>query len=131
MKKQLVLFLVMLISTALIYSACKKEKAQAVQTTVTTVDTCASITYSKTISVIVTNYCSTGSGCHGTGSSNGVFTSYAAINSEISNGKLTYSTNPNAVIGKSLDMSGSSYANLTASQINEFICWLKNGALNN
>ncbi len=121
--------MVAIIVSLLINNACKKDHAQAVVAPVTppttVVDTCSSISFSKTILPIVTNYCAI-SGCHSAGSQT-VLTNYSQLKAVVDNSHLTFSAT--AVLGTSLDMSARS--GLSISQTNEFICWLKNGAPQN
>jgi hypothetical protein len=130
-KNSVLLITTVCCAVLLVYNSCKKDKSQPVVAMPNAIDTCSAITYSKTIAPIITTSCAIGSSCHGTGSSHVAFTNYASVLAEVSNVKLSYTSSPAAILGKTLDMSGSSYAQLSSSQINQFICWLKNGAPNN
>ncbi|MEY4876028.1 MAG: hypothetical protein RL708_1177 [Bacteroidota bacterium] len=110
--------------------SCVKRQAKLVKVTtpITVVDTCSSISFSKTILPMVITNCSSSQGCHGNGSSHVALVDYASLNTEFTTHKLTYTNN--AILGKGLDMS-TQEASLSTSQINQFICWLKNNAPNN
>jgi hypothetical protein len=130
LRKQILIITLLTFSTLIIYNSCKKDKTQAVinnTNTVAAVDSCSSVTYTKVVKAIVLNNCAV-TGCHDASSSNGNFTTYAGLKSSYDNKTLSYSST--AILGKNQDMS-SNYASLSTSQINEFICWLKNGAPNN
>ncbi len=129
MKKNLLFVMVIVVAALLMNNACKKDKAQAIVATANVPDTCSAITFTKTIMPIITTSCATGSKCHGAGSSHNVYSNYASISSEVTNGFLTVSSNQ--ILGKGIDMTGPLNGNLTQSQINQFICWLNSGAPNN
>lgn len=98
-----------------VFYSCKKDSA-AVDTS-----TCSTtVSYATDVAPIITSYCNTSSGCHASGSSHGVFTTYASvysakstIYSEVSTGKMP---------------EGST---LTSTQKMAILCWISNGALNN
>lgn len=77
----------------------------------------SNLTYNSGISTIINNNCNT-SGCHGAGSSNGVFTSYSGLTSVIGNGKFN-----DRVINKQDMPQGSS---LNQTQLNQLKCWVDN-----
>ena len=101
-----VLFLMVLYS-----SSCKKNDFTP---------TCdgSTPTYDSTISSIINSSC-TSSGCHGTGSSNGVFTSYTGIKSVLDNGKFE----KEVLEKQSMPRGGS----LTQDQLNQLQCWMEQG----
>jgi hypothetical protein len=115
MKKTIILISVVL--SIIISISCKKEKKQ----TLASVD-CTTITFSSTIMPIINSNCS-GSGCHGSGSSNGEFTSHSTIKPYADNGKLK----SRVIDIQDMPKGGS----LTADQLAQINCWLNAGAPNN
>jgi hypothetical protein len=126
MKKSFLLIFISAISIVIIQNACKKDKAKI--TLPVAVGFCDTITYSKHIAPIVASSCAI-SGCHksgSTGSSADAIASCADLQNEFTNKNLTYTST--SILGKSLNMSGPSYAGLTPTQINLFVCWLEKNA---
>lgn len=93
----------------LLLSACKKaEKATPV------CDGTISA-YNSNIKSIINDNC-TSSGCHGSGSSNGDFTSYNGLKPVLSNGKFKSQVLDNQTMPKGA-------RNLSADQLNKIMCW--------
>ena len=92
------------------FLACKKNSP--------TTSCNSSEAYTSGIKSIIDNNC-TGSGCHGTNSYLGDFTSYAGLKTALSNG-----TFKREVITKKTMPKGSS---LSTSEYNKINCWLNNG----
>ena len=76
-------------------------------------------TYDSFVSLLVASNCST-SGCHGSGSSNGDFTSYTGLSSVTTNGKFEQEVLTNQSMPQ-----GSS--TLSESDLNKLKCWVENG----
>lgn len=93
-----------------VFLACKKNSP--------TTSCNSSEAYTSGIKSIIDNNC-TGSGCHGTNSYLGDFTSYAGLKTALSNG-----TFKREVITKKTMPKGSS---LSESDYNKINCWLNNG----
>jgi hypothetical protein len=87
-------------------------------------NTClTTISYSVNIVPILTANCSSIGACHGSGSSNGDYTTHTALKSAADNGTL----NNRVVVVR--DMPGT--INLSEEAIGKIDCWIKQGALNN
>ena len=76
--------------------------------------------YAADVSPVIQSYCATNSGCHASGSRDGVYTTYqqvyngrSAIRRSVANGSMPQG------------------ATLTTAQKNAIICWIDNGATNN
>ena len=78
----------------------------------------SNLTYISGVSTIINTNCNSSS-CHGAGSSNGVFTSYAGLSGAISNGSFN-----SRVIDKQDMPQGSE---LSQPQLNQLQCWVDNG----
>ncbi|MBL4862576.1 MAG: hypothetical protein JKY09_06120 [Crocinitomicaceae bacterium] len=102
--------LVMACFGILVFSSCKKEDPFT--------PTCdgSSPTYDSDISLIISNNCL---GCHGTGSPNGNFSTYAGISVVTSNGKFKQ----RVLIDRSMPKNGS----LSEATLNKIQCWVDNG----
>jgi mono/diheme cytochrome c family protein len=81
----------------------------------------ANATYSEINNIVGAN-CNS-SGCHGTGSGNGDFTTYAGLKAKAESGSLK-----NRVVVKK-DMPPAK--TLSTEQIQQIECWMNNGALEN
>ena len=86
-----------------------------------TVD-CNAVTYAGTIKPLVAANCSS-SNCHGGGSVNGDWTTYAGIETVAKNGVM----NTRVVVDKDMPLNGS----LSEEEIAQVKCWLDDGAPNN
>ena len=75
-------------------------------------------TYTSNIKTIIDNNCLS-SGCHGSGSSNGDFTTYEGLKTYCDNGKFQSQVLDNQTMPK-----GSS---LSSDQLNKIQCWIDNG----
>lgn len=115
MKKRILVLLVFGGIVALPWIACNKDLSN--------ID-CGSIpaTYATDVKPIITANCST-SGCHGAGSHNGDFTTYAGLKTVADNGQLDNRVNV------ARDMPPSSQLSLDDRK--KIKCWINNGALNN
>lgn len=78
----------------------------------------SNLTYNSGVSSIINSNCTT-SGCHGSGSSNGNYTTYSGLKSIINNGQFNKSVLVNQNMPK-----GSS---LSESELNKLKCWVDNG----
>ena len=98
--------------------SCKKES----ETTTPTDCSSVSATYSGTIKPLVTAKCAT-AGCHGAGSVNGDYTTYAGLFAKHQSGALKQE-----VITDKTMPQGSS---LSATELKAFECWIEAGAPDN
>ena len=101
----------LLVIIIMILNSCKKKDK---------VD-CSIVTYSGTISQIISGNC-TNTGCHGASSSNGDFTTYAGLKTVADNGSL----HTRVVSKKDMPPGG-----LSSENIQKINCWIENGAPNN
>ena len=86
------------------------------------------ISYSSTIAPLIASYCAT-SGCHSTPGSttNGVdYTSYSGLKTDVDNGTL----NNRVVVLKNMPVFPVTHI-LTAIELSNIDCWIKQGGLNN
>lgn len=68
------------------------------------------------------------SGCHGSGSSNGDYTTYDGVKKDAKNGRITN----HAVVKKDMPRANSfGPSSLRQGQIDTLYCWIEAGALNN
>ncbi len=85
---------------------------------------CAGISpkFTTDVQPILTTVCSINSNCHAGGSTNsgGPFTNYTEVNAKKSNIRA-------AILSGAMPQSGS----ISQAQINAFICWIDDGAVNN
>ena len=100
-----------------LFSQCGKDTA----TPIADVD-CSTVTYSGVIKSLVASKCAV-SGCHGSGSHDGDFTTYAKIAPYANNGSIRQEV----LVTMRMPQSGS----LTSEQLGQFQCWLDSGAPNN
>lgn len=107
------LFALMLGSILILASCSDNNAAEPVCNSVAT-------SFSVNVKPIIDSKCATNSGCHGAGSSNGVYTTYSAINAD--KNKIS-----SEVRNGTMPKNGS----LTTDQKNTILCWIENGALNN
>lgn len=114
MKKSIVLSLLVLLTLAV---ACKKSSTTTNSDTSTTCS--SSYTYTADIKSIIDASC-LGSGCHGSGSSRGDFTTYTGMKAYITNGSFKKEVITNKTMPQ-----GSS---LSSDQLSMISCWLDNGA---
>jgi uncharacterized membrane protein len=107
-----------ILSACALIIACSKSNNN-----LTTVD-CggAAKSYANDVSPIIKSYCATNSGCHGTGSSSGpgalttyeqIFNARSLIRSAVASGQMPKNSS------------------LSATQKNNILCWIDNGAFNN
>lgn len=75
-------------------------------------------TYNSEIAAIINGNC-TNSSCHGSGSANGDFTSYAGLDTVLNNGRF----NTLVLVNKSMPQGGS----LSDSQLDKIQCWVDAG----
>ena len=117
MKKYIILFVAI---ASVVSVGCLKEHAAAVKTVVTQPGACDTITYTKHIQPIMTNYCYTpGSvGCHSSGNSPRVpLTTYAEVSLQsaaIDNHVFTIQDMPAG-------------GTMSAKELQQLRCWLDNG----
>lgn len=97
--------------------SCKKSSTTSSTDSTTTCS--SSYTYSADIKSIIDASC-LGSGCHGSGSGRGDFTTYAGLKSYITNGSFKREVVTNKTMPQ-----GSS---LSTEQRSKISCWLDNGA---
>ncbi len=111
---------VFVIVLCVVIASCKKKKEQK---EILSAD-CGKVTatYAAIIQPITNGNC-LGSGCHGAGSGNGDFTSFAGLKIKADNGILFR----RVVKDGSMPPSGS----LSKDDRIKFKCWIENGALNN
>ncbi len=98
-------------------SSCKKDKLL-----VPVCEDNSTPTYDDNIKTLINTSCAK-SGCHGSGSSNGDYTSYAGISSDLTNGRFE-----NRVLKDQTMPKGST---LSQGEINQFQCWLENNFAEN
>jgi uncharacterized membrane protein len=84
------------------------------------------ISYSKTIQPLVTTQCSSGTGCHESGSQDGDYTTYDGLKEKAEDGTLQN----RVVILKDMPQAGTSYK-LTDQERSYFAAWIKQGFQNN
>jgi hypothetical protein len=100
-----------------VIAACSKKG-----TDITTTIDCSTVTYSAVIQPLVSSKCAL-SGCHASGSKNGDFTLYVNLFKEYSDGDLK-----NEVITRrSMPQNGA----LSDTELQQFQCWINNGAPEN
>ena len=117
MKKiKFILFTVLIIFCTVIYN-CKKDEYKNLD--------CSTISsaYTANIKPIINSNC-TSSSCHGAGSSNGDYTSYAGLKAKVDNGSLD-----NRVLQKK-DMPKNA-SPLSLDDRKKIKCWIEGGAPNN
>jgi hypothetical protein len=112
-----------LIAIIIVITAVVVSCSKSTSTSTTTVDCSGTAkSYATDVSPIITTYCATNSGCHGTGSSQGpgaltsyaqVYSARAAIRISVANGTMPQNTT------------------LSAVQKNAILCWIDNGSSNN
>lgn len=111
-------FIAAIIITAVVVS-CSKNTS----TSTTTVDCSGTAkSYVTDVSPIISTYCATNSGCHGTGSTQGpgALTSYAQVYSARASIRISVA---NGTMPEN--------STLTTAQKNAILCWIDNGASNN
>lgn len=84
---------------------------------------CNTVTFSTTIAPILQNSCTT-SGCHDAASVNGDYTTYAGLETVAKNDTMRQKV----LIDMSMPKAGD---DLTQTQLDQFKCWLDDGALDN
>lgn len=110
--------LCLIVSLTLVVVACKKDSQEEPTPTFD----CSTVTYSGTISGLVSSRCNT-AGCHNAGSPNGDYTTYAGIKAKFDNGSLKQ----RVLVEKTMPQGSS----LTDEQHKQFECWVNAGAPNN
>lgn len=85
------------------------------------------ISYSATIAPIISTNCTTSSGCHGSGSVNGDYTTYSGLAAKATNGSL----NNRVVVVKDMATFPILSTPLTTDEIGKIDCWIQQGGLNN
>ena len=121
-------FIILLMGIVL-FSSCYYDKKDQIypQAVISTCDT-SNVTYTATVSTILTNNCNS---CHGASaniSGGGIsLSTYAAMKPYITNGKLINSILQNGQ-ASAMPKNG---AKLDACTINKIIVWINKGALNN
>lgn len=114
MKKYILLGAVM---ASIVTVGCLKDQAAQVKTVVTQPGACDTITYTKHIQPIMTNYCQ-GSGCHSSNQSPRVpLTTYAEVSlqaASIDNHVFSIGDMPMG-------------ASMSAAELQQLRCWLDNG----
>jgi len=117
-KSALPIKLFVITAATLVFFACKKDMQTA------TVVDCSGApkTFATDVNPIIQASCGTGSGCHGSGSSNGPgpLLNYSAVFS-------AHSDIRSAVASGHMPLNGS----LTAPEKNAILCWIDSGAANN
>jgi hypothetical protein len=111
MKLNKIIFsLTIVIAAAIIFNACKKDNYKPV---------CdgSNLTYNSGISAIISSSCLSSS-CHGAGSSNPNFTTYALLHPYLTNGKFK----TKVIDEKSMPKTGK----LSNDQLNKIECWVEN-----
>jgi hypothetical protein len=104
------------------WASCTYESVEPVKVVVTD----SVISYSKTIAPLTAAQCSTGKGCHESGSKDGDFTSYASLKEEAGKGALY----ERIVKLKDMPQVGSSYK-LTDAERSVYGAWIAQGFPNN
>lgn len=117
-KNTQIFFLIMVILTSFVGCKKKKEMKEILNANCSGVPA----SYNSDLKPLVNASCM-GSGCHGTGSSNGDFTTYAGIKNKSDNGSLF----SRVVKNGTMPPAGA----LTKDQRIAFKCWIDNGAQNN
>lgn len=121
--KKSILFIAAFISMLWIAESCSKSNDSVPKTTAITFS-CTGINpkFAADVSPIFTTVCSLSNNCHASGSTNsgGPFTNYTQVAAKTSNIRA-------AILSGVMPQSGS----LTQVQINNLICWIDNGVLNN
>ncbi|MEW6467507.1 MAG: hypothetical protein AB1458_01205 [Bacteroidota bacterium] len=82
---------------------------------------CDTVTYSGTIVPIIANNCMN-PGCHGSGSANGDYTTYAGVKAKVDNGSFQH---------RVIDKKDMPPGGLGKDDMNKIKCWLDAGAPNN
>jgi len=126
MKKTAILSTLIIICIV-IFTACSKSSTSAAGggtggTTITFSCNNISPKFSTDVQPILTTVCSINSNCHASGSVNsgGPFTNFTEVNAKKSNIRAQ-------ILAGTMPQSGT----ITQDQINAFICWIDNGAVNN
>lgn len=118
MKMRIKTIIVIFIITTVVavFSMCKKDDYKNID--------CGKInaTYNTSIKLIIQNNCSSSS-CHGSGSSNGDYTTYIGLKTIADNGKL----NDRVLINKNMPSSSA----LSLDDRKKIKCWLNSGSQNN
>ncbi|MBN8694368.1 MAG: cytochrome c [Bacteroidetes bacterium] len=110
MKKIVLVIGAIVCANIIIVSSCKKSKNIKCDGT--------NSTYNGNIKPIISANC-TGSGCHGTGSGNGDFTTYAGLKPFLDNGKFK-----SEVLDKQSMPKGA--AKLSDDELSKITCWAEN-----
>jgi hypothetical protein len=108
-------YLMVLTLVISLLSSCANNKLDSCTTTCSTLST---LKYSNFSNFIATS-CATGSGCHGTGSSSGDFSSYTGLQPYLANGKFKQ----RVIIEKNMPPSGG----VRQSYLDSLSCWICNG----
>jgi hypothetical protein len=107
---------------SILFSSCTYESVEPVKHEITD----SVISYSKTIAPLVAAQCSSGSGCHESGSQDGDFTTYDGLKDKAVDGSLL-----NRVVTiKDMPQDGSGFV-LTDQERDYFASWIKQGFPNN
>jgi len=109
---------ILLLSFVVVFS-CSKDDEEPDPGLVAPICDGSNLTYNSGISTIINSNC-TASNCHGSGSPQGAFTTYAGMQGVISSGAF----NTRVLVNQ--DMPRGS-AILTADQLNKLKCWVNNG----
>jgi hypothetical protein len=117
MKKILVLLV-----TTVGMAGCYYDKENLLTPPKTAGGTCQNYSFSTTVSPLVVGSCSNGSGCHGTGSTNGpgALTTYDEMKSASSQMQAS-------ILAGRMPLGST----LSSSQIQVITCWISNGTPNN
>ena len=119
--RKIIIISIIVIST-LPFSACYYDKEQLLLPPKTGTTICVNYSFTNDVSPVFQTTCNNGSGCHGSGSSNGpgALVTYA----EVKNASVQIKGSVSA--GRMPLGSG-----LTSAQLTTITCWIGNGALNN
>ncbi|HVM89745.1 MAG TPA: hypothetical protein VMT76_16265 [Puia sp.] len=103
-------------------SACYYDKEQLLTPPKTSGGTCQNYSFSTDVSPLITASCSNGSGCHGSGSTNGpgALTTYDEMKNAASQMQAS-------ILAGRMPLGSS----LTSAQIQTITCWISNGTPNN
>ena len=108
---------ILLLSFVVVFS-CSKDDEPEPEPVATTCDG-SNLTYNTGISTIISSNC-TASNCHGSGSPQGAWTTYAGMQGVISSGAF----NTRVLVNQDMPQGS---AVLTKDQLNKLKCWVNNG----
>ncbi len=116
MKSTIVKVSILILISQVFYVSCKKKT-----TTLTPACDGTQSSYNTNIKSIIEGNCTSG-GCHGSGSSNGDFTTYNGLKFILSSGAFANSVLTNQTMPKG--------SKLTQDQLNKIQCWKEGGFIN-